>query len=713
MPNTSDYQWPPMEKRKVIGKRISRVDGLPKASGRAKYAYDFYRKDLLFGVLVGCPYAHARVKSVDDSAAKSMNGVKAIEWSVKAGSELQWEGQEVVAVAAETEEIARDAARAIKVEYEVLPHVVREDDLAAVGDRAKASGEQVTGDPDNAFKSAATTHEGFYYIPVLTHCCLEAHGQTVEWTPNGVNYWPSTQGVSTVGGDLAQNLNVPATSVHVDMQYVGGGFGSKFSADHWGVMCANLSKNSGGRPVKMMLDRDLELMIAGNRPSGFAQIKVAADKDGKLVAWQSKSWATGGMGGGGAPPIPYVFTNIPNVRLNHSAVHLNCGGSRAWRAPNHPQASYLTCSALDDLAHKLNMDPVEFFDRNFELTPRADTYKWEIRKAAELMDWKSKYKPRGSSPGPVKSGVGLAICTWGGGGHTSNALATINPDGSVVVELGSQDLGTGARTIMTQVAAETLGLPMSMIDLRIGKNSYPVSGPSGGSTTTGGVSSSIRKATVNAFEKLAEAVAPSLGVQPNQLEAVDVRIQVKGDPSKAIPWKQACAKLGTTSIQEKGYNDQRRPEGLNSSGVGGVHMAEVTVDTETGIVRMKKFVAVQDMGMVINPKLAESQMNGAVIMGICGALLEERVMDRQTGRMLNADMEFYKLAGIGDIGEVVSVVDTRPETDKRGVVGMAEPCAVGVVAAIANAVTNAIGVRIPGVPMTPDRVLAALERRTA
>ena len=713
MPNANDYHWPPMEKRKVMGKRISRLDGLPKASGRAKYAYDFYRKDLLFGVLVGCPHAHAKVKSVDDSAAKAMKGVKAIEWSVKPGSELQWEGQEVVAVAAETEEIARDAARAIKVEYEVLPHVVREDDLAAVGNRAKAAGEQVTGDPDTAFKSAATTHEGFYKIPVLTHCCLEAHGQTVEWTPNGINFWPSTQGVSTVGGDLAQNLNVPAASVHVDMQYVGGGFGSKFSADHWGVMCANLSKNSGGRPVKMMLDRNLELMIAGNRPSGFAQIKVAADKDGKLVAWQSKSWATGGIGGGGAPPIPYVFTNIPNVRLNHSKVETNCGGSRAWRAPNHPQASYLTCSALDDLAHKLNMDPVEFFDRNFELTPRADTYKWQIRKAAELMDWKSKYKPRGSSPGPVKSGVGLALCTWGGGGHTSNALATINPDGSVVIELGSQDLGTGARTIMTQVAAETFGLPMSMIDLRIGKNSYPVSGPSGGSTTTGGVSSSIRKATVNALEKLYEAVAPSLGSQPDQLEAVDARIQVKGDPSKAIPWKQACAKLGTTSIQEKGYNDQRRPEGLNSSGVGGVHMAEVSVDTETGIVRMKKFVAVQDMGLVINPKLAESQMNGAVIMGICGALLEERVMDQQTGRMLNADMEFYKLAGIGDIGEVVAYVDTRPETDKRGVVGMAEPCAVGVVAAIANAITNAIGVRVPGMPATPNNVLAALEGRTA
>jgi xanthine dehydrogenase YagR molybdenum-binding subunit len=706
-----EYTWPPMETRKVIGKRISRVDGPAKASGRAKYASDFNRKDVLFGFLVGSPYAHCRVKSTDDSAAKSMKGVTAIDWSAKPGTELQWQGQEVFAVAAETEELAREAARLIKVEYEVLPHLVREDDLAAAGKRAKASGETVTGDPDNAFKGGGVVHEAHYEIPVLTHCCLEPHGQTVEWKGDQVNFWPSTQAVSTVGGDLAQNLGVPESNVHVDMQNVGGGFGSKFSADNWGVMCARLSKASGGRPVKMHLDRDLELMVAGNRPSGFADIKVVADKNGKLVAWQSKSWATGGMGGGGAPPIPYVFTNIPNVRLNHNAVATNCGGSRAWRAPNHPQASYLTCSALDDLAAKLNMDPMEFFDRNFDLTPRADTYRWQIRKAAELMDWKGKWKPRGSSPGAIKTGLGLALCTWGGGGHNSNCQATINPDGTVVIELGTQDLGVGARTIIMQVAAETYGLPLEAIDLRIGKNSYPTSGPSGGSTTSGGVSSSTLKATVNALEKLFEAAAPSLGTTPDKLQAIDGRIQVKGDPSKALSWKQACAKLGVTKIQEKGYNDQKKPGGLNTSGVGGIHMAEVSVDTETGLVKMKKFVAVQDVGLVLNPKLAESQMNGAAIMGICGALMEERVMDQQTGLMLNADMEFYKLAGIGDVGEIISYVDVRPETDKRGVIGIGEPCAVGVVAAIANAVTNAIGVRPPRVPLTADRVLAALERR--
>ncbi|MBM3774972.1 MAG: xanthine dehydrogenase family protein molybdopterin-binding subunit, partial [Acidobacteria bacterium] len=313
----------------------------------------------------------------------------------------------------------------------------------------------------------------------------------------------------------------------------------------------------------------------------------------------------------------------------------------------------------------------------------------------------------------VKRGLGIGINTWGGGGHASRCRASIHPDGSVAVELGSQDLGTGTRTIISQVVAETLGLPVGAITLRIGDNQYPPSSGSGGSTTVGGVSSSSRKATVNALAKLFEAVAPSLGAPADQLEAVDGRIQVKGNPAKALTWKAACQKLGVTTISEMGENEPKNPGGLHSSGVGGIQMADVSVDTETGIVKMNRFVAVQDMGLVINPKLAESQIFGAVIMGIASALTEERVMDQQTGRVLNPDMEFYKLSGIGDIGEIIVHLDITPEHDKRGVVGLGEPPAIGPVAAIANAVANAIGVRVPEVPLTPRRVLGALERRNA
>ncbi len=711
----TNFMYPPMEERKVIGKSPTRLDGPQKSTGKAKYSSDTWSKDMLFAVLIGSPVAHGRIKSIDSSAAKSTPGVTAVYEVAKVGDEIQWCGAELVAVAAEREEIARDAVRKVKIDWEIMDHLVHESDLKAAGKRAKAAGEQVTGDPDKAFTdSGVVVSEGHYAIPVITHCCLEPHGQVIQWDGNSMNYWPSTQNVSGIGGDISTLLKFDPTKVNVEMQYIGGGFGSKFSADRWGVVCANLSKDSGGKPVKLYLDRNVELMIAGNRPSGFANIKVAAKPTGELVAWQSQSWATGGVGGGGMPPIPYVFTDIPNQRLNHSAVAVNAGPSRAWRAPNHPQAAYLTYSALEDLAAKLKMDPVEMHKKNLGLTGRPDTYSYQLDKASELMDWKKKWHQRGDAgPGPVVKGLGVSLATWGGAGHTSKCQTTIFPNGTVLVELGSQDLGTGTRTIITQVAAETFGLPMERITLRIGSNKLPVSGGSGGSTTVGGVSASTRKATVNALEKLFEAVAPSMNVPADQLVAVDQRIQVKGNPSKSMTWQQACSKLGVNKIVEMGEHDSRKPDGLTTGQVGGVQMAEVAVDLDTGIVKMVKFVAVHDVGLVINPRLAESQVNGAIIMGICGALMEERVMDSQTGRMLNADMEFYKLAGIGDIGEIVAHMDVRPVNDKRGVIGLGEPCAVGVVAAIGNAVANAIGVRVPRVPVTPNRVLAALEGRNA
>jgi len=709
-----DYTWPSQDSRRLMGKRISRIDGLQKSTGRAKYTSDTNKPGMLFGAMLTSPHAHAKVTSIDVSDAKSLPGVTAVRVISGPGTEVQWAGTEIAAVAATSEEVANDALRRIKVEYEVMPHLVNEEDLAKAGPRAKAAGEQITGDPDQGFKDADVVMEGHYGIPVLTHCCLESHGQASQWSGDTIQYWPSTQNVSGIGGDLAKSLQLPATQIKVHMDHIGGGFGSKFAADRWGVECTQLSKESGGKPVKLFLDRATELKIGGNRPSAYAKIKIGAKKDGTITTWQSDSWATGGFAGGGSPPLPYVFTNIANQRKNHTAVSINAGGARAWRAPNHQQACYLTDSAIDDLAAKLNMDPVDVLAKNADLTPRPEVYRLQLQKASEMMDWKKKWHPRGDSgSGTIKRGVGVAMSTWQGGGHASQCRANIHPDGSVEIELGSQDLGTGTRTAINIVASETLGLPLAAVKVTIGDNSLPFSNGSGGSTTIGGVSSSTRKATVNALDKLFDAVAPSLGVPKEQLEAVDGKVQVKGNAAKSLTWKAACAKLGAQTISEMGANDPKNPGGLNSAGVGGVQMAEVSVDTETGIVKMIKTVAVQDVGTMINLKTAESQLFGGCIMNICGALMEERIMDQQTGRMLNADMEFYKLAGIGDIGEIVVHFNTEEQFDKRGVIGLGEPAAIALLTAIGNAVANAIGVRVSNMPMTPDRVLAALERRNA
>jgi xanthine dehydrogenase YagR molybdenum-binding subunit len=726
MANTPDYSWPPIEQRKVIGKSPKRLDGQPKAAGRAKYSSDFNRRDLLFGAYVSSPHAHARVTKVDTSEAEKSAGVKAVHVAAPEGTEVQWEGFEIAAVAATTEEQARDGARKIKVEYEVLPHLVKDDDLSKAGTRGKAAGEKLVGDPDKAFQEADHVCENTYGIPVVYHSCLEPHGQVIQWKPGDkpdgsadeINVWPSVQYVSGYAGSLAPNLKVPAANIHAKMDYIGGGFGSKFGPDAWALAGANLSKKAGGRPIKLFLDRNMEQMIAGNRPSAYAKIKVAGKSDGTITAWQSMGWGSGGFQTVGGPPLPYVVDRIPNQRINHTAISLNGGPQRAWRAPNNQQASYLTCSAIEDFAAKAGLDPLDVFLKNasYAPEPRVDTYRYQLQKAAELAEWKKLWKPRGQNgSGMVKRGLGISFNAWGGAGHASQCRCVINPDGSVAIEIGTQDLGTGTRTIIVQVAAESLGLSMSQIKLVMGNNDLPPDGASGGSTTVGGVSSSTRKATLNALAKLFDVAAPALNAQPDDLEAVDGHIRVKGSPNKSLTWQAACRKMGTSKISEMGENNQRTAarEGLNTSGAAGVQIADVSVDTETGIVKMNRFVAVQDCGMIINPRLATSQIYGAIIMGIGTALFEERIMDTQTGRTLNPDMEWYKLAGINDIGEIIVHLDDRPEMDKRGVVGLGEPPAVGICAAVGNAVANAIGVRVPRIPMTPDHVLDALEGRNA
>jgi len=573
---------------------------------------------------------------------------------------------------------------------------------------------QSQGDVDKAFSEADAVNEGVYGAPVITHCCMESHGSTSEWTdPDHLFVHMSTQNVSGIAGQMAEPLKIPAANIRVHQDHVGGGFGSKFGPDRWGIVTAKLSKKAGGKPVRMMLERDVELQVAGARPSAYAKVKVAAKKDGTLVAWQSRSWGTGGPGGGGMPPIPYCFV-APNQRKEHTAIRNNIGPARAWRAPNHPQAAVLTMSALDDLAAKLNMDPYDFFLKNIELTRLPNVYREEFPIAAELIGWKEKWHPRGQNiSGHIARGVGLSLHTWGGRGHSSDCDLSIHPDGSVDIKMGTQDIGTGTRTCIAVVAADALGLQVNDIKLYIGDTQYPPSGGSGGSTTPGGVSSSTRRAVVDARDALFAKVAPALNAQPDDLEARDGSIRLKTDPSRSISWKEACSKIGATPITCHGHNDQvaakNKPD-LTNSGVGGVQMAEVAVDTETGVVKVTKMVAVQDCGLIIDVKMAESSVMGALTMGISYSLFEEKVMDPTTGRMLNADMEFYRLAGLNDIPELKVHMMTGKGYDERGVIGLGEPPAVSPGAAISNAVANALGVRVGILPLTPDKVLAALNQ---
>lgn len=723
----AEYNWPAQGTTALIGKQIDRVDGPDKATGAAKYTYDINPPQTLIARALSCPHAHCTIKSIDITPAIGVPGVVNVHLLKKQGNEIRWQGDLLAVVAAETEGAAVEALNAIKVEYELLDVFVNEEDLKA----AEAAGRTGTGgqnvqldievDDDKTdaeferlFKECekdGAVVNGHYGIHMITHMCLEPHGSTCEWNGGKLTAHLSTQNVSGTSGQFAQPLGLTANDVTIHCDYMGGGFGSKFAADIWGVACATIAKETG-RPVRLMLTREQELQNAGNRPSGFIDVRIGADKQGVVKVWDSHHWGTSGDGGGGVSQavIPYVF-NPPNRRRKQTTIKTNIAPSRAWRAPNHPQGCAITQVAYDDIAAKLGLDAYDVFLRNLKTTgAKAPVYEEQMKIAARLMDWKAKWHPHGKGKvnGSKVSGLGMAIHTWGGGGHNSTCRVKVHPDGGVETFLASQDIGTGTRTVIAVVVAETFGLPVDAVKVNIGNSTYPQSGPSGGSTTVGGVSESNRRASQDALVQLLEKAAPKLGVQAADLVAKGGKIQTK-DGQKSMSWKEACSLLGMSPLEVEGkFERGKTSTNLSSSNVAGVQMAEVEVDKETGVVKMKKFVAVQDMGLIINRQAAQSQIHGAMIMGIAYSLFEEIITDPKTGAFLNADLDNYKLPRLGDIGELVVEFYEPADEYNRGVVGLGEPPVISPGGAISNAICNALGFRVPVLPATPNRVLAAL-----
>jgi xanthine dehydrogenase YagR molybdenum-binding subunit len=701
--------WP--ENPRLISTNIPRVDGLAKASGKAKYPSDERPKGTLFGVMLYSPHAHAKIKSIDVSAAEKMPGVKAVHIIANNGATLRFQGDDIAAVAAETEEQARDAIKAIDVDFEVLDHAVTEPQAMADGapkvipsGNVRKGRAQVNGKPDDAIGDADAVVEGTYSVPVITHVCLEPHGLTAMWDgEDKIVAWVSTQAVQAASGELAGRFKVPQSSVTVLTPVMGGGFGSKFGAEIWGLTAAELSKKAGGRPVKMFLDRAHEHLAAGNRPSATGSVKIAGKKNGKVVAMIAETHGTGGVGRGAQFPLPYVYS-IPNSSRTHSDVFVNAGNARAMRAPGHPEGCIIMEAAMDDLADKLGIDPLAMRLENLaEADFHTKIYQGEIEIGAKLIGWKDR-KPRGQNgAGPIKRGFGMALHQWGGGGaNDKQVTCTIFPDGAVEVKSATQDIGTGARTIMAIIAAELLGLEVKDVKSDIGNSTYPPGQASGGSTTTPSMSPPTFNAVSQARDQLFDKVAKAINADAKDMSLASGKLLVKGEAK--MSFQEACRKLGMMPVSvTAGFTD-----GLSSNGVGGVQFAEVAVDVETGVVKAKKIVAVQDSGLILDMLTWKSQVYGGVIGGLNYGLFEERVMDPTTGVMLNPDMELYKLAGASDIPEIIVEAYHTPEMRQRGVIGVGEPPTISTAAAIGNAVTNAIGVRVPNWPMTPMNVLNAL-----
>jgi xanthine dehydrogenase YagR molybdenum-binding subunit len=733
--------WP--QTRRLLGTKIQRMDGPEKATGRARYTFDINRPGMIHAKILRCPHAHARIRTIDTAAAQKMPGFRAIHNfnTAKPGSEMFFAGAEIVAIACDTEEHCNDALRAIQVDFEVLPFQVREEDgLRLRGQAGTAAPNLMTNVQTGANNQSAgwnanafdglTVHEGTYGMPVIGHQCLESHGVVCEWDADlqNLTIWASSQAVPAVATSVTGGLGIPASRIKVITHYMGGGFGSKFGNETENLACAQLAR-SARAPVKLMLDRAEELSCKGMRPSAFGRVKIGGNKQGDILAFEAQVHCSPGTGNAASVILPYMYNSpiagaAPKTKssVRVEVVRLNTQSSRAWRAPSHPQSCVLTDQPIEDLAAKLNLDPLQVRLRNLPQNDPAATpatrwsairhtvYTREIQIARELSQWDKKWHRPGADAGPIKTGMGVAMHTWAGTGNNNNDVrVTISNDGSVLVQSSTQDVGSGNRTVLGIVAAEVLGLEVRDITVRIGESPFGASTASGGSSTCPSIAPTTLAATTAARDGLLRVIAGRMNTEPANLR-LEPGVIVNNATNARTPWRQACAMLGTETVSEMrrgGGNDTNTGGGglAPGGGVGGIQIAEVKVDTETGVVRCVNFVAVQDCGLLVNKLCCESQVAGAVIMGVNGALWEERVMDARTGRQCNPDMEFYKLGGIQDMPNIKVHMLDMPE---RGVIGIGEPPAVSTIAAIGNAVFNAIGRRVAPAPFTPERVLAAL-----
>jgi CO/xanthine dehydrogenase Mo-binding subunit len=710
LPDDEPTPWQWGERLELVGRETPRVDGALKATGAARYSYDIELPGMLYGAILRSPYPHARIQGVDLAAAKRMPGVRAAI-SMDDG-EVRFAGQEVAAVAAVSSDAAADALAVIKVDYRRLPFVVDMGAAASNGaprvfeNKSNVGKTSVsrTGDPDKALATAATTIEAIYTTPVQTHVSLETHGAVARWDGEELTVWCSTQGIFPVRDDLAVFFNLPNDKVRVITEYLGGGFGSKFGASREIIIAARLAK-AAGAPVKVMLPRADEHLATGNRPNSEQKVRIGVDRDGRLIAIDLVQRGSGGIGAGSgsAGPFKSVY-RCPNVRTSETNVYINAGPSSPMRAPGWPQGCFALELAMDEMARKLKMDRFEFRRLNNDNPVRA----LELNLGARAFGWSEKSAAPKSS-GPVRRGIGVASAAWHALGVSGpEALAIAHRDGRIEVRVGTQDIGTGTRTILAMVAAEELGVALAQVACEIGDTRYPFSVPSGGSMTAPSNTPAVRQAAAHLRDKLFRIAAPMLGAEPGDLEARRGAIRVRFDASRAVKFADVCRRIPGDSISAQGERVMNY-EGFRHDQAG-CQFAEVEVDTETGIVRVLNVVAVHDAGRIIDPLTARSQVNGGVLMGIGFALLEERRMDPQLGLMLNPTMDDYKLVGPLDVPEIqVMFVEVANGVTNTGVLGLGEVAHVASAAAVACAVADALGVPVRSLPITPDRVLAALE----
>lgn len=740
----------------IVGCPVPRVDGAEKASGAAAYTVDRYAAGMLYAAMVRSAIPRGRVRSIDLAAALNRPGVIdaiALDDLPKSGKPIRaggvrlfdpdvtYAGQPIACVCADSPRAARAAAESVRVEYEPLPFAATAaraiaSDAAAVrlkGGNVSRSSPDVCarGDVERGLADADVVVHGRYTTPSVLHTAMEPHGALAEWHGDQLTVYEGTQGVFAVRDELATALGIPRSRVRVVMEHMGGGFGAKNHAGAHTIAAAVLARRTR-RPVRCVLERAGEQSDTGHRPSAAIQVTLGARKDGRLTAIVAESLVDQGISGWEAATLK-IFHELylcPNVKTTETFAYSNTQAMAAFRGPGHTEGCFALERAMDELAIKLGIDPLDLRLRNHTDSDQEKSRPYSsgsvgpcLKEAARRFGWTNRAKgsdPRlhhdsrrdasvgALAPARLRRGFGLAAQVWpAGGGPPAYASVRIHPDGSIDVLTGTQDLGTGARTIFAQVAAEALGARLADVRVILGDTERtPFTPNSWGSMTTPSVAPAVRMAAEEARERLVEAASEILGAPIGDIDVRDGRIIPANGEAVAIA--EITSQLGDVTITGNGSR------GPNQQGVGfmtfGAQFAEVEVDTWTGHVKVLRITAVHDVGRVLNPLLARSQLEGGIIQGLGYALFEERVVDNRLGLPLNANLHDYKIPTMADIPHIdASCLDTVDTVaNPVGARGLAEPPIIPTAPAIANAVRDALGVPVHDLPLTPWRVLDAL-----
>lgn len=739
----------------VVGKRVPRVDAVEKVTGRARYTADLHLPGMLIGMFLRSPYAHARILSIDTSEAEKLPGVHAVitqksladmlmvtEDEVHgtrrvqtffADEKVRYYGEKIAAVAAETREIAEEAIARIKVEYEPLPAVVDVRDAVkegapiinadskvvtlpdgrklynvaaevhgAEGAFARAEGDTRTDEEieREAFKDADLIFENTYIIHRAHQSYIEPQIAIADVDPTGkVTVWTSTQGHFAVRSNLAKSLNIPLSKINVIGMTIGGGFGAKFGGivDTYAVLLAMKAR----RPVKVAYTRREEFLDATPAPGAVITVKTGVKRDGTIVARKAFAlWDTGVASGGSYATrrLKGVY-NIPNFKFDSYDINTNKPKPGAYRAPGAPQASFASEVQLDEIAHALGMDPAELRLKNMREGDQL-AFKEVLRKTCDAAGWWTRTK------GP-NEGWGLACGEWTNGAGPASATISLHEDGSVHLFYGLMDL-TGTDTACAQIAAEVLGVPYEKVRVVRGDtDSAPYGTASGGSVVTFSYGNAVKRAAEEVRRRVLEMAAEALEANPDDLELANEKVFVRGNPDSAITLAQiAQSAMRSTNGPIVGHGSFANEP---SAQTVAVQIAKVRVDPETGNVQVLAYWNGLDCGKAINPMAVEGQMEGGVVQGI-GWGLFEHMLYAPDGRMINPGLLDYRLPTALDVPKIESILVEEPTRHGPfGVKGVGEPPITPGLAVMANAIYDATGVRVREAPITPERLVMAIE----